>query len=275
MREWALLAVFAATMAALVPLARADESPVRDELYRSQAIVTGQGEANRLPGLAECLRQVLVKVSGDPRLLTSPAVEPLLAEAGKHVSSFGYRDRLEGIPIHDEQGTYDRPHDLYCFYEPATVDALLAGLGRRPWLDERPRLVVFLGARDARRTFSLASDGEESPYMAESLLDAAAPLAMALALPPGAALSAAGLDFGTIAGTPTETLDAVARSLGGERALAGTIVWSDGDRGWVAEWRIGEGAGEHRWTIRGVSFDDAFRNAVRGAAQILSGNGEP
>ena len=25
----------------------------------------------------------------------------------------------------------------------------------------------------------------------------------------------------------------------------------------------------------GVSFDDAFRNALRGAAQVLSGNGQP
>jgi hypothetical protein len=27
--------------------------------------------------------------------------------------------------------------------------------------------------------------------------------------------------------------------------------------------------------VRGVSFDDAFRNALRGAAQVLSGNGQP
>jgi len=27
--------------------------------------------------------------------------------------------------------------------------------------------------------------------------------------------------------------------------------------------------------VRGVSFDEAFRVAMRGAAQILSGNGQP
>ena len=31
----------------------------------------------------------------------------------------------------------------------------------------------------------------------------------------------------------------------------------------------------YRWQVRGVSFDEAFRVAMGGAAQILSGNGQP
>ena len=30
-----------------------------------------------------------------------------------------------------------------------------------------------------------------------------------------------------------------------------------------------------RWTVRGVSFDAAFRNGIGDAAQVLSGNGSP
>jgi hypothetical protein len=30
-----------------------------------------------------------------------------------------------------------------------------------------------------------------------------------------------------------------------------------------------------RWQLRGVTFDEAFRRALGGAAQILSGNGDP
>jgi uncharacterized protein len=32
---------------------------------------------------------------------------------------------------------------------------------------------------------------------------------------------------------------------------------------------------DHRWQIRGVSFDAAFRNAMEGSARIISGHGEP
>ena len=33
------------------------------------------------------------------------------------VEAFRYRDRMEGIPIHDEQGSHDRPHDLTTIFE--------------------------------------------------------------------------------------------------------------------------------------------------------------
>ena len=45
--------------------------------------------------------------------------------------------------------------------------------------------------------------------------------------------------------------------------------------GWTADWRLSGGKAVHDWKIAGVNFDDAFRNALRGAAQILSGNSEP
>jgi uncharacterized protein len=39
-----------------------------DDLYRAQATVTGQGEANRIIGFAACLEDVLIKVSGAQKL---------------------------------------------------------------------------------------------------------------------------------------------------------------------------------------------------------------
>ena len=43
--------------------------------------------------------------------------------------------------------------------------------------------------------------------------------------------------------------------------------------GWGANWRPAW-QGDHRWQIRGVAFDAAFRNAMEGSARILSGHGE-
>jgi hypothetical protein len=63
--------------------------------------------------------------------------------------------------------------------------------------------------------------------------------------------------------------------VGGDQALAGSLVWSDEALGWIAEWRLASGGKLYRWKVSGVGFDDAFRNALRGAAQVLSGNGAP
>lgn len=63
--------------------------------------------------------------------------------------------------------------------------------------------------------------------------------------------------------------------MGADLVLRGSLVWNKGASGWLAEWGLFDGQKIHRWKINGVSFDEAFRNALRGSALILSGNGEP
>ena len=70
-------------------------------------------------------------------------------------------------------------------------------------------------------------------------------------------------------------LDNVARTIGGDLPLLGTLSWDRGSEGWLAGWRLRSGDRTYRWQIRDVNFDDAFRSAMRGTAQILSGNGAP
>ncbi|MER8750705.1 DUF2066 domain-containing protein [Mesorhizobium sp. M1050] len=246
-----------------------------DDLYKSQTIVTGQDEPNRQAGFKICLDEVLVRVSGDQRLLEKPEMTALRDKAGSFVTGFRYRDRMEGIPVHDEQGTHDRPHDLYCQYTPATIDPVLASLGSKPWLAERPTLSVVLAVDDSRRHFVLASDGDENPYMIESFQSAAGPMAMSIVVPNKATLAKAGLTFEEVGPISPELLGNVARSIGSRQVLAGSIVWSDKDLGWIADWRLKADGKTYHWQVRGVSFDEAFRVAMRGAAQILSGNGSP
>jgi hypothetical protein len=248
--------------------------PIED-LYRSDAIVTGTGEINRQIGYRECLREVLVKLSGDPTIVGAQGFAAVEQKAGSFVSAFSYRDRLEGIPIHDEQGTHDRPHDLTCRYEPATLDPLLAKLGRKPWLTPRPPIAVFLAVKDQKRQFVLTRDGSESPYMADSLYAAALPLSLTAVLPDAATATARKLDFDTLLQAGVGVPVAPAPDAGQAVALTGTLAWSDAARGWIAMWRLDTHGKRYRWQISGVSFDDAFRDAMRNAARILSGNGAP
>ncbi len=243
------------------------------ELYQAQTIVTGTGEVNRQIGFRECLDKVLVKVSGDQRLTQKPEILALRDKAGHFVQSFRYRDRLEGIPIHDEQGTHDRPHDLTCLYKPAVVDKLLAQLGSKPWLGDRPLLAVFMTVEQGERHFVLTADEDQGKTMRESFANATSPLLMRIAFPKARQL--AGVDEKALAAADMAKLDQLAKKAGAARALAGSIVWSDKELGWVADWRLANRGKTYRWQVRGVSFDEAFRVAMRGAAQVLSGNGQP
>lgn len=222
-----------------------------DELYSAQAIVTGTGEKNRQPGFRDCFDRILVKVSGDPRLPASAKAIELRARAGEFVASYSYRDRLEGIPIHDEQGTYDRPHDLTCRYDGKVLDGVLASLGSKPWLGQRPQVLVHLDVKRGERVFRVTSEEPRGVDMRESFANAARPLAMSVAFPGASDASGAAV------------------------ILSGTIRWSDADLGWIANWTLKHAGRTHEWAVRGVNFDEAFRVAMRGAAQVLSGNGTP
>jgi len=57
-------------------------------LYEARAIVGGRGEANRAAGFALCLQDVLVKLSGDPRLIKDPRALELGAHAGTLFRTF-------------------------------------------------------------------------------------------------------------------------------------------------------------------------------------------
>lgn len=245
------------------------------ELYQAKPIVTGTGEKNRKLGFALAFKDVLVKVSGDPRLLNDPRVDLLSTDAGSLVAEFKYRDRMEGIPIHDEQGSHDRPHDLTTLFVPEKIDAVLASLGSRPWPDPRPTVTLLLGVRNGDRTFVLSSDGERGIDMRDSLAQASVKIAIPATLPTSAALEAAGLTQETLPDADAATLEKIATDAGGKFPLIGSLVWSDKELGWIADWRIDLGGKPYRWQIRGVSFDDAFRNAIRGTARVLSGNGNP
>ena len=67
----------------------------------------------------------------------------------------------------------------------------------------------------------------------------------------------------------------VAAEQGGEVVLVGRLVWDDRELGWTTQWRMDWGDRTHSWQVRGVTFDEAFRRGIGGAAQILSGNGDP
>ena len=76
---------------------------------------------------------------------------------------------------------------LTCLYKPAAVDKLLAQLGSKPWLGERPRLAVFLTAEQGQRHFVLTADEEHGASMRESFANAAGPLLMRIAFPKASA----------------------------------------------------------------------------------------
>ncbi|WP_406873454.1 DUF2066 domain-containing protein [Aminobacter sp. P9b] len=250
---------------------------IASDLYATQTITSGTAPERRDIGFAQCLRDVVVRVTGNSRLLNEPRVAEQARHAGDLIASHTFRDRMGGIPIHDEQGSYDRPHDLTCVFDQSKLDAFLATLGGKPWRD-RPLVVAVVAIRDMKGAGTMLADDSPDPRdrdMRAALMNAGERAALPFALPTRGELVQAGLDPAAMAGANPTRLDGLAKATRAGVLLTGTVVWSDKDLGWVASWQLAGPAPHVSWGISGVGFDDAFRNAVAGAAQVLSGNEAP
>src|SRR5882757_4418893 len=124
-----------------------------DDLYRAQAVVTGQGEANRIIGFASCLEDVLIKVSGALKLAGDPRLTAYKSSAGDFVKAYRYHDQMSGTPTRDEQGTRDRPYDLIVDFDETKINDLLKTLGFKPWLSHRPVVAALVAMELGARTY--------------------------------------------------------------------------------------------------------------------------
>jgi hypothetical protein len=246
-----------------------------DDVYTTRAVVTGKDERNRPLGFKLCFEDVLVKASGDSGVVNDRRIEALATSTGKYISTFSYRDLLEGKPTHDDQGSYDRPHFLTCHFDPKKIDGVLRSLGRKPWPVPRPRLAMVLVVHGRKNSGILSSDGTFDADMREALANAARRYGLMVNLPTIANLGANEVTVKTAANTSRDRLLKIAAASDSELTLVGDLQWSDAALGWIAVWRLKTDRRGYRWSVRGVNYDEAFRNAVRGAARVLSRNGKP
>ena len=198
-------ALLATLLAVAGPAAKADDS-----LYQATTFLTGQEEPGRSAGFAKALGFVLMKVTGDPRLATDSRVAAMAKDAAALVLDFHYRDLMEGIPVHDEQGTRQRPFDLTVRFKRAKVDAVIAALETTPWTGPRPKLVPFVGVRNGNAVYALAADGSGGRDQRDALLAAGERFGMPITLPDQAMLAEAGIAFDTVLNADIDRLGAVA-----------------------------------------------------------------
>ncbi len=245
------------------------------DLYRAQAIVTGQGEANRIIGFASCLEDVLIKVSGAQKLAGDRRLAAYKSKAKGFVRAFSYHDQMSGTPTRDEQGTRDRPYDLIADFDEKKIDDILKALGLKPWLSRRPVLGVFVEMQQGLKKYMVTVDADQTELQRESLLEAAGKRGMTIVLPSVAALAKLSINGVELRTMTSSTLASVVAQQGGEIALVGRLVWVDRELGWATQWQMDWQSRTHRWQVRGVTFDEAFRRGIGGAAQILSNNDDP
>jgi len=100
---------------------------------------------------------------------------------------------MTGIPVHDEQGTRQRPFILTIDFDPRKIDAALKSLGREAWTAERPRLILFVAVDNGTAPYVLTSDGTRGRDQREAFVDSAWLYGVPIGLPMQTSLNELGL----------------------------------------------------------------------------------
>jgi len=269
--RWAALWDVVAILACTVGIARA-QPPDPEQLYRATVIVTGTDMRSRPGGFAACLREVLVKVAGEPRLLDDPRLAPAITRPETLVQSFGYVDPLAKQRPHDDQGTYDRSYDLTVRFDPVRVDGLLAELGEHPWRSDRPTLVPALLVRGLgppyRLTYLLSVEEPAAAVQRASFATSAEKYGMPLRIPTTAEFAAWHL-------TTDRFLPPALPPGTSEVVVWGTLEFRPEAFGWVGSWQARWNGADYKWGVSGVGYDVAFDSLVRGILRLGSGHSAP
>ncbi len=224
----------------LAALAVTAAGPAPDPaVYRCAVYTTGTDQRDRPAAFQRCVRDVIAKLGADPALLDAPLLPA--GRAATMIDSFAYLDRMTDQPTHDEQGTRDRPFILVALVRPDAAADMLAAMGHPAWTTPRPILSVEATVQRGPDQFRVTDDGDRGERQRQAALAAGERSAIRIVLPPQ--------------GSPA--------LLG---SLAGALIWSEADFGWNADWTCGT----RSWSIRSVSFDEAFRAAVGGAVAALA-----
>ncbi len=239
---------------------------VRDPaLYQAEVELLSQGAGERRAAAARALGQVLVKLTGQPQAAGNPVVRRAMASAeslvvdsrgSESVSDQQGNTAIGGVPVFKSLMTFS--------FDPAAVDALVAGSGLPYWGGGRPRPLLWLAIDDGRGARLVNS---QQLAVVKPLATRGLERGLRFGLPAGSAVEQAAVQ--TIwAQNPAPMMPLAAR-YGEQTQLLGRVYRSTG--GWTADWVLSSGETElSRWSYSDPSPQRAIASGADGAADALA-----
>lgn len=114
-------------------------------VYRAEALVKTQAEAERNAAARASFGQVIVRVSGQRSALEHPAVKKAINNAQNYLFGFNYQSSNQKIT---DKGKVFPAVKLQLDYSPEAIDQLLRQSQLPLWPAQRPTVLVWLVAKD-------------------------------------------------------------------------------------------------------------------------------
>jgi hypothetical protein len=250
-----------ALLAAAVPVTA---SAVQvDDLYEVILPVADESNEVRNAAMDDGLAEVMVRISGDSKLLQKLAPPP----AAAYVKQYRYEalePAISGAPKTPDT-TSDKQIRLQ--YNGTRIMDYLRNNGLAIWGDHRPVGVVWLAIRDGRNQYLLkASDRSRLKAHAEMIFRLRG---VPVIWPAYDKQDKAILKFADVWAGFSEPLQAASTRYSNGPILAGSMAWNGKE--WSSDWTLIDQRFSQRWSARGVDYEQVLSDAIN---QLSDGMGQ-
>ncbi len=149
------------------------------DLYEAEVPVADKSEASRAAGLGDALLRVITKVSGLPGTRSDPTVARAVANPGRFVQQFRYRQAPDSESAQSQAP--DQRWRLWARFDARVVDGLVRDAGLRVWGRVRPAVMVWVAVDQSGSRRILG--GEEAPDLAAIIRETARQRGVPVVLP--------------------------------------------------------------------------------------------
>ena len=222
-------------------LSLSSHAEVVANLYQVQEPVASQTPDERTQAIARALETLVLRLTGDPKAINSPALSALRGDTQQIISQYGY-----------DAGP---PQSLQVDFDPLSTDKAPRGAGLAMWGNNRP---VILGwwLNESTEAASLVGDGQGA---AEPLRRAARHRGLPLRLPLADLSEQLVGTAKNLEGTDPAPLQGASERYGADALLA-VHVTQNGEK-WQAKWRLWLGGQKEQGSSEG-SDQAALADAV-------------
>ncbi len=228
-----------------------------NSIYKAYLPVASQSAKDRSLAVPQGFTQVLVKVTGNSRILDNPSVKVWLKNAETYIEEYSYK----------AQGNKSSfPYLLELNFDPESINKLLLDAGIPTWGQNRPLILVWVefdGPDHPAEIIGSDADGE-LPTLLKQFSDQRG-LPMLLPMMDVTDLNQVAVNDVTTMSLPT--LQNASKRYGNDALLVGHITEGDLTR---SRWKLTMGNNQWAWAISGKDLPEVLSTVINNVADNLA-----
>jgi hypothetical protein len=237
-------------LALLLVLSCSASAAVVGTLYQGEVPVASYSQADWQKALTPALWQVLVKVTGNPKIAQAEGVRKAIGRPDALVQSYNYTTL-------DQAGK--AVPTLQVRFSPKAVDAVLQKAGQKILPKDRPLTLVWLVMSNAQGQAQVLTDPKD-PLVA-GLQQQADALALPMLWPTLDASNVSPEFAADVANFNSNTITQASQQYQADNILVGSVSKAPNSPNWQVQWRWLAGVNASPWQTQGVTPNVAV-NAV-------------